>query len=82
MPVYEYECSECGNRFELRQKFSDAPASECPQCSGPVKKLISQAGFTLKGGGWFKEGYGSSGSKPAPTCPSGGGCSGCPSAAS
>ena len=81
MPFYEYECSECGNRFELRQKFSDAPASECPQCSGPVKKLISQTGFTLKGGGWFKEGYGNSGSKPA-VCPSGGGCSGCPSAAS
>jgi putative FmdB family regulatory protein len=82
MPFYEYECSACGNRFELRQKFSDAPASECPRCNGLVRKLISQTGFTLKGGGWFAEGYGNSTGKPAPACPSGGGCSGCPSAAS
>lgn len=81
MPVYEYECSACSHRFELRQKFSDEPASECPECRGPVKKLISQTGFALKGGGWFAQGYGNgSGSKPAPSCPSGGGCSGCPSA--
>lgn len=82
MPVYEYQCTECGNQFELRQKFSDAPASECPSCSGPVKKLISQSGFALKGGGWYTEGYGGAGKGPAaPSCPSGGNCSGCPSAA-
>ncbi len=82
MPVYEYQCSECGNQFELRQKFSDAPATECPQCNGPVKKLISQAGFALKGGGWYAGGYGSSAkSSDAPACPSGGSCAGCPSAA-
>lgn len=81
MPLYEYACNSCGNKFELRQKFSDAPASECPSCGGPVQKLISQAGFSLKGGGWYNDGYSSSKSSDAPTCPSGGSCAGCPSAA-
>ncbi|MBJ6749570.1 FmdB family zinc ribbon protein [Geomonas anaerohicana] len=79
MPLYEYQCKSCNNTFELRQKFSDAPASECPACGGPVEKLISQSGFSLKGGGWYGDGYGSS-SKAAPACPSGGSCAGCPSA--
>lgn len=83
MPLYEYSCTSCNNRFEVRQKFSDAPATECPTCGGPVQKLISQSAFALKGGGWYAEGYGG-GKKsgdPAPSCPSGGGCAGCPSAA-
>ncbi len=82
MPVYEYQCKACGNRFELRQKFSDDPAKECPQCQGEVEKLISAAAFSLKGGGWYSEGYGTSkgASAPAPACPSGGSCAGCPSA--
>ena len=79
MPLYEYQCKSCNNNFELRQKFSDAPASECPECGGPVEKLISQSGFSLKGGGWYGDGYGG-GSKAAPVCPSGGSCAGCPSA--
>ena len=84
MPVYEYKCKACDNQFELRQKFSDAPASECPQCGGEVEKLISAAAFSLKGGGWYAEGYGngkSSSAEKAPSCPSGGSCAGCPSAA-
>ena len=85
MPVYEYQCQSCGNQFELRQKFSDAPASECPTCKGEVKKLISSAAFALKGGGWYNEGYGagkkSEAPAAAPACPSGGSCAGCPSAA-
>ncbi len=80
MPLYEYHCKNCDSVFELRQKFSDPPASECPSCGGEVEKLISQSGFSLKGGGWYGDGYGS-GSKPAiPPCQSGGGCAGCPSA--
>jgi putative FmdB family regulatory protein len=78
MPLYEYHCKSCDNTFELRQKFSDAPATTCPECGGEVEKLISQSGFALKGGGWYDDGY--SGSKPGPACPSGGGCAGCPSA--
>lgn len=80
MPLYEYQCKACGNNFELRQKFSDAPATECPQCHGEVEKLISAAAFSLKGGGWHAEGYSSSKDAPAPACPSGGSCAGCPSA--
>ena len=80
MPVYEYQCQSCGNQFELRQKFSDPPASECPSCKGEVKKMISSAAFTLKGGGWYKEGYGAGKKSEAPACPSGGSCAGCPSA--
>lgn len=84
MPMYEYKCESCDNQFELRQKFSDPPATECPACGGAVSKLISSASFALKGGGWYNESY-SGGAKPsvAPACPAatGGGCAGCPSAA-
>lgn len=82
MPLYEYRCDACDKQFELRQKFSDAPATECPTCGGPVRKLISQSGFALKGGGWYAQGYnsGGSGASDAPACPSGGSCAGCPSA--
>jgi putative FmdB family regulatory protein len=84
MPMYEYKCESCDNQFELRQKFSDPPATECPQCGGHVSKLISAAAFALKGGGWHNEGYGSAAKNAPPAaCPaaSGGGCAGCPSAA-
>ncbi|WP_432821400.1 FmdB family zinc ribbon protein [Trichloromonas sp.] len=80
MPMYEYQCGACGLVFEARQKFSDAPLTECASCGGSVKKLISQTGFALKGDGWFQQGY--SESKAPPACPSAGssGCSGCPKA--
>jgi putative FmdB family regulatory protein len=57
MPVYEYRCTACNHKFELRQKFSDAPADECPKCSGAVHKMVSAAAFSLKGGGWYGDGY-------------------------
>jgi len=80
MPMYEYECQKCGLVFEARQKFSDEPLSQCRECDGEVKKLISQGGFALKGGGWYEQGY--SASKSAPKCStnSGGSCGGCPKA--
>ena len=81
MPLYEYQCNDCSNKFELRQKFSDPPARECPKCGGKVTKLISPAAFALKGGGWAAEGYGQGKNTEAPACPSGGSCAGCPSAA-
>ena len=79
MPVYEYECESCGIVFEARQKFSDAPLESCRECSGKVKKIISRAGFALKGGGWYDQGY----SEKAPSCSSSpsAGCAGCPKAA-
>ena len=80
MPLYEYQCKSCDNTFELRQKFSDAPASECPACGGEVEKLISQSGFALKGKGWYGDGYSGSKAAAPAACPSGGSCAGCPSA--
>jgi putative FmdB family regulatory protein len=67
MPLYEYQCEECGLTFEVRQKFSDAPIDRCRECGGKARKLISQTAFTLKGGGWYQEGYTSGKSCPAAT---------------
>ena len=58
MPVYEYRCDACNHQFELRQKFSDAPADNCPKCGGNLHKMVSAVAFSLKGGGWYDEGYG------------------------
>jgi putative FmdB family regulatory protein len=54
MPIYEYQCEACGHRLEILQKISDEPLSDCPACGRPsLHKLISAAGFRLKGGGWY-----------------------------
>ncbi|MGK5084218.1 FmdB family zinc ribbon protein [Bdellovibrionota bacterium FG-1] len=57
MPLYEYQCSACSKVFETMQKFSDAPLSECPECNGPVSKLVSMSSFSLKGSGWYTTDY-------------------------
>lgn len=58
MPIYEYQCSACGEGFEKLVKVR-APAPPCPECgSEDVKKQVSAAGFILKGGGWYKDHYG------------------------
>lgn len=55
MPIYEYQCAACGHAFEALQKISDAPLTRCPDCGEEaLKKLISAAGFRLKGGGWYE----------------------------
>lgn len=55
MPIYEYQCETCGHEMEALQKISDDPLKDCPQCGKPsLKKLISAAGFRLKGGGWYE----------------------------
>jgi len=55
MPIYEYECQACGYKKEALQKLSDAPLVDCPECGKPkLKKLISAAGFRLKGSGWYE----------------------------
>lgn len=53
MPIYAYECRECGVRFERRQSFSDAPISVCPECEGEVHRLIQPAGIIFKGSGFY-----------------------------
>ena len=63
MPIYEYRCKGCKKDFEVLQKITDDPLAACPTCGKQVKRLISQTSFTLKGGGWYKDGYASTGSK-------------------
>jgi putative FmdB family regulatory protein len=57
MPIYEYQCSECGEIEEALQKFSDKPLTKCKHCSGKLHKLISQSAFHLKGTGWYVTDY-------------------------
>jgi putative FmdB family regulatory protein len=55
MPIYEYQCKSCGHELEAMQKISDDPLKECPACGDlALTKLISAAGFRLKGGGWYE----------------------------
>ncbi len=59
MPIYEYECTQCGHIEEALQKFSDEPLTTCKKCSGKLHKLISQSSFHLKGSGWYVTDYAS-----------------------
>lgn len=53
MPIYEYVCRDCGNDFERLQSFNDPAVTECPECNGPVRRVISAAGVIFKGSGWY-----------------------------
>ena len=57
MPIYEYECTQCGMVHEVIQKFSDKALTKCRQCSGKLHKLISHTSFHLKGTGWYVTDY-------------------------
>lgn len=91
MPIYEYRCQSCGHEMEKLQRLSDAPLVDCPACQTPaLTKLISAAGFRLKGGGWYETDFkkssdskknlaaegGSSASSASSDAPKSGGCGG------
>ena len=57
MPVYEYECMDCGCVVEVVQRISDMPLELCGLCSGRLNRLISQSSFHLKGSGWYVTDY-------------------------
>jgi putative FmdB family regulatory protein len=58
MPIYEYQCTACGHQLEALQKMSEDPLKECPQChQQTLNKLVSAAGFQLKGSGWYVTDY-------------------------
>ena len=88
MPIYEYQCQACEHEFEALQKMSDDKLTDCPACHKPeLKKLISAAGFRLKGSGWYESDFKKTSSppkkaadkpadKPAASCCSGGACGG------
>ena len=92
MPIYEYRCEACGHQDEHLQKVSEPPMSVCPSCGKPsYKKLLSAAGFQLKGSGWYATDFkGGSTAAPAtktetaaaessPPCAGGSGACPCPS---
>lgn len=53
MPIYTYECEECGVRFDARQKFTDAPVTECPECGSHTHRVPQAVGIVFKGSGWY-----------------------------
>jgi putative FmdB family regulatory protein len=66
MPIYEYRCSACGCQKEFLQRVNDALHTKCPECGeNALRKLVSAAGFQLKGTGWYATDFKNSGAKPA-----------------
>jgi len=66
MPIYEYRCGACGFQKEFLQRLNDGPLTDCPECGKPaLSKLVTAAGFQLKGTGWYATDFKSNGAKPA-----------------
>jgi putative FmdB family regulatory protein len=66
MPIYEYRCEACGHQEEFLQKVSEPPLTQCPACGKPsLQKLLSAAGFQLKGSGWYVTDFRNKGTKAA-----------------
>jgi putative FmdB family regulatory protein len=66
MPIYEYRCANCGFEKEYLQKLSDPAITDCPSCAMPaMTKLVSAAGFQLKGTGWYATDFKGNGKAPA-----------------
>ena len=61
MPIREYKCKDCGNYIEVIQGINEKPLEKCDKCGGKLEKLISNSSFVLKGSGWYKTDYSSSG---------------------
>ena len=73
MPIYEYRCRACGFEKEYLQKHADAPIEVCERCGqAAMSKLLSAAGFQLKGSGWYATDFKNAGAKPKPTAESDG----------
>jgi len=72
MPIYEYRCAECGFQKEFLQRISDAPLRDCPECGkASFGKMVTAAGFQLKGSGWYATDFRNNGAKPAAKTESG-----------
>ena len=65
MPLYEYQCTKCGHRFEKIQKFSDKLIKKCPECGGRVEQTISAPAVQFKGSGWYVTDYARKSHAPA-----------------
>jgi putative FmdB family regulatory protein len=66
LPLYEYQCTKCGNRHEKIRKFSDAPLTKCQKCGGKLEQLVSSSAIQFKGSGWYVTDYARK-STPPPT---------------
>lgn len=66
MPTYQYACTECGNRFEVVQLFTDASLTECAECSGKLRKVYGSVGVVFKGSGFYRTDSRAGGSESAP----------------
>lgn len=58
MPIYEYQCQQCQQQFDVMQKINDEPLRICESCGGELQKMVSSTSFILKGGGWYVTEYG------------------------
>ena len=65
MPTYEYECSQCGRTFEVRQRIVEPPLERCPHCGGLVRRVLGPTAFILKGAGFYVNDYPSESRKKA-----------------
>ena len=67
MPTYSYACTECDNRFDIVQSFSDDSLTVCPECTGKLRKLFNSVGIVFKGSGFYRtDSRGSSGTASEP----------------
>jgi putative FmdB family regulatory protein len=64
MPIYEYECQSCGQRFDVMQKFTDDQLTACKFCKGAVRKLMGTPALQFKGTGWYVTDYAGKSPKP------------------
>ncbi len=67
VPIYEYECTKCGHRFEIVQKVSDTSFPKCEKCKGKVERLVSSPAIQFKGTGWYVTDYARKSSGPEPS---------------
>ena len=70
MPTYQYACRECGHAFEQFQSFSDDALSECPECSGRLRKVFNAVGVVFKGSGFYRTDSRTDGKSATATSPS------------
>jgi putative FmdB family regulatory protein len=63
VPIYEYQCTNCGRTVEVMQRITDEPLQKCPSCKGRLRRLISLTSFQLKGTGWYATDYKDKGKK-------------------
>jgi len=65
MPIYEYKCQQCGQKFEVRQRISEEPLKVHEDCGGEVERLISASALHFKGTGWYVTDYAKNGKSPS-----------------